>query len=94
MSDISRPPMSTRQQPWDWAEGVSDALSAEQQLVEMGSGELHHYVPPGSLHDQLGVAHVPITTAKSEGHAATSDIRNWGSRGAANVPGPHNKPGK
>jgi hypothetical protein len=86
--------MSSRQQPWDWGEAVSDALPAAQQLVEMESGELHHYVPPGSLHDQLGVAHVPITSARSSGSAATHDQQNWGSRGAANVPGPHNKLGK
>jgi hypothetical protein len=78
--------MSARQQPYNWAETLSDAKAVEQEIATMGDGSLHHYCPPGSLHVQLGSSRVPLTTARSEGTAATHDQQNWGSRGAGNEP--------
>lgn len=93
MTDISRPPMASRQQPYGIGEALSDAQPAEHQIVEMGDGSLQHYVAPGTLNDQLGSSRVPLTTARSEGTAASADARNWNSRGSENEPGLRNKPG-
>jgi hypothetical protein len=94
MTDTRQPPRASRQPPYHPAEAASDANGPEQELALMLDGSLHHYVAPGTITHQMGEAHVPITTATSEGHAATSSQRNWGSRGAANEPGPHNRPGR
>jgi hypothetical protein len=78
------------------AEAMSDRDPANAGAVELGDGSIR-YIAPGSIPDQLGIRtdlHVPVTTARSERTAATSDQRNWGSRGAASVPGPRNKIGK
>ncbi len=93
MTDISRPPKSSRQQPWSWAEALSDAKPVEQEIVIMGDGSMHNYVAPGSLHDQLGREHVSLTRARSEGSAATHDQQTWGEFGGSNQPSEHNKPG-
>jgi hypothetical protein len=83
MTDISSPPMSSRQQPWDWAEGMSDANPADQGVYTMGDGSLHAYPPAGSVSQQLGISHVPLTHATSEGTAATRNAQAYGSYGAA-----------
>lgn len=72
---------------------LSDADPATSGIIEMADGSLRHYVVPGSLHDQLGNEQVPLSSAHSEGSAASADQRNWGSRGASNSPSIHNKPG-
>jgi hypothetical protein len=93
MTDVSRPPMSSRQQPWSWAEGVSDAREAEQGIYEMGDGSLHAYVPPGTVTHQLGYEHVPLTRARSEANASDSNARNYYSFGASNQPSANNEAG-
>jgi hypothetical protein len=76
-----------------WLEDVpgrrnSDVNPANSAAVTLGDGSIH-YVSPGSLtHLLVGPTelHVPMTKARSESTAASSDQRNWGSRGAANEP--------
>lgn len=66
--------------------GRSDAGRAsprETGVVEMGDGSLQHVPAPGSLADQLGLDHVPLTTARTSGSAATRDQQAYGSFGAA-----------
>jgi hypothetical protein len=77
----------------DFGEQMSDADPVQTGAVTMQDGSVRHYVPPGSIADQLGLDHVPLTQAMSEGTAATSDQRNWGSMGAANEPSMTNKAG-
>ena len=85
--------MSSRQQPYHQAEALSDADPQRAGIVEMGDRSLQRYLAPGSLHEQLGTSRVPLTTARSEGSAATSDQRNWGSYGGSNEPSITNKAG-
>jgi hypothetical protein len=59
----------------------------------MGNGELDHYVPPGSLHDQLGLRHVPLTRSRSETTASHSNARQFAEFGAGNIPSATNRPG-
>jgi hypothetical protein len=94
VTDISRPPLSSRQQPYHPAEALSDADAAEQQIVSMSDGSLHHYLPPGTIAHQAGYSHVPVTTSRTEGSAANSDQRNFGAYGASNQPSATNKVGK
>ena len=80
-----------------WAERASDALPRQSGIVTMNDGSATHYVPPGSLHDQLGlgsqVLHAPLPTGTSEGTEATSNQQKWGSMGAGNEPSATNRPG-
>lgn len=56
-----------------------------------GEPDAGSYIPPGSLTGQRRKQR--LTRAMTEGTAASSDQRNWGSYGAGNEPGLHNKPG-
>ena len=78
--------MSSRQPPWTWGEGDSDANPAQQQITLMGDGSLHHYLPPGSLRGEIDGAHVPLTHSMSEAHASDSNARNFNSFAASNQP--------
>lgn len=66
----------------------SDANPRETGVVELADGSMQHVPAPGSLVDQLGLDHVPLTTARTSGSAATRDAQAYGSFGAAQE-GPH-----
>jgi hypothetical protein len=75
---------------------MSDRDPANAAAVEMPDGSIH-YVAPSSIPDQLGIRtelHVPTPRGRSESSEANSNSRQYSSNGAANTPGPHNKPGK
>lgn len=93
MADVSRPPRASRQQPYHQAEALSDADPVLQEIVLFGDGSSWHYVPPGSLHDQLSRLRIPITNARSEGTPSHSNARQYASFGAGNEPSTTNRPG-
>jgi hypothetical protein len=69
--------------PWLEDPDKTGALDRQTGVIAMGDGTMMHVPAPGSLIDQLGLDHVPLTTARSSGSAATRDQQAYGSYGAA-----------
>jgi hypothetical protein len=66
----------------------SDADPRSTGVVELGSGALHLVPAPGSLAESVVGDHIPLTTARSSGTAATRNAQAYGEFGAAHE-GPH-----
>jgi hypothetical protein len=93
MTALPHPNPALREVAYHWAELLSDANPVRHGVVQMGDGSMVAYSPPGSVRPHARVLHAPITVARSEGSAATSNQRNWGSMGAANEPSLHDRAG-